>query len=246
MSPGRGSTGGPASGAFDGKAFVAGLPNAPGVYRMLDASGKVITPGLVTPFGQIGLVDQTGRLLWCKPAPPALVLLAPFVGHVLNFKRIDQNLAAPFSAMRLTWIPERPGNWLFHCHLIRHMGTQQRVGLEPAIEHDDAAGRAQGRAGGCFGGGFGAVPGGAQLARRGGRAERHLEPRQIHLQSSLLPFPEHGQPRRRVRSPAPGRPVVACPCAGSGGSGTASFPAVRESRSAAWPRTALRGSGLSA
>jgi FtsP/CotA-like multicopper oxidase with cupredoxin domain len=26
-----------------------------------------------------------------------------------------------FSTMSLTWIPERPGNWLFHCHLQKHL-----------------------------------------------------------------------------------------------------------------------------
>jgi FtsP/CotA-like multicopper oxidase with cupredoxin domain len=26
-----------------------------------------------------------------------------------------------FTTARLTWVPEREGNWLFHCHLLRHM-----------------------------------------------------------------------------------------------------------------------------
>lgn len=26
-----------------------------------------------------------------------------------------------FTTARLTWVPERAGNWLFHCHLLRHM-----------------------------------------------------------------------------------------------------------------------------
>ncbi|MGI9037475.1 MAG: multicopper oxidase domain-containing protein [Gemmatimonadota bacterium] len=34
------------------------------------------------------------------------------------------------SSLRLTWVPERPGNWLFHCHLIRHMGEGQRFEVE--------------------------------------------------------------------------------------------------------------------
>lgn len=29
--------------------------------------------------------------------------------------------------MRIRWVPETPGNWLFHCHLIRHMSSQQRI-----------------------------------------------------------------------------------------------------------------------
>jgi len=27
------------------------------------------------------------------------------------------------SAMTLTWVPTEPGNWIFHCHLVRHMGS---------------------------------------------------------------------------------------------------------------------------
>lgn len=45
MSPGRDSVPGSAPEAFDGKAYVAGLPNAPGVYRMLAAGGGVLYVG---------------------------------------------------------------------------------------------------------------------------------------------------------------------------------------------------------
>lgn len=49
------------------------------------------------------------------------------------------------SAMRLTWVPEQPGNWLFHCHLVRHMGGAQRFVSERESEaagdgHDDGHG----------------------------------------------------------------------------------------------------------
>src|SRR6185437_5769208 len=29
-------------------------------------------------------------------------------------------LLAPLSAMSMTWSPDRPGNWLFHCHVALH------------------------------------------------------------------------------------------------------------------------------
>ncbi len=41
-------------------------------------------------------------------------------------------LMAPFSTMRITWVPERAGNWLFHCHLIRHMHDVQEFREERA------------------------------------------------------------------------------------------------------------------
>jgi FtsP/CotA-like multicopper oxidase with cupredoxin domain len=33
----------------------------------------------------------------------------------------------PGVTMTLRWIPERPGNWIFHCHLVVHMSATQRV-----------------------------------------------------------------------------------------------------------------------
>jgi manganese oxidase len=46
---------------------------------------------------------------------------------------------APVASMRMTWVPEEPGNWLFHCHIIRHMGPLQRFDGEgelPDPGHD--------------------------------------------------------------------------------------------------------------
>jgi len=45
MSPGKAGSEGQGPEAFDGKAFVAGLPNAPGVYRMLAADGGALYVG---------------------------------------------------------------------------------------------------------------------------------------------------------------------------------------------------------
>jgi manganese oxidase len=33
----------------------------------------------------------------------------------------------PGGTVTLEWTPERPGNWLFHCHLSRHMSPEQRL-----------------------------------------------------------------------------------------------------------------------
>ncbi len=35
-----------------------------------------------------------------------------------------------FSTMRLSWVAERTGNWLFHCHLIRHSSDTQQYRAE--------------------------------------------------------------------------------------------------------------------
>ena len=40
--------------------------------------------------------------------------------------RVTEGLA-PGGTMAIRWIPERAGNWIFHCHLMRHMSAAQRI-----------------------------------------------------------------------------------------------------------------------
>lgn len=59
----------------------------------------------------------------------------------LQRRRVTEPLGAN-TTMSLTWVPERPGNWLFHCHLVRHMSLEQRI--EPGkgmagMGHDSAS-----------------------------------------------------------------------------------------------------------
>ncbi len=35
-----------------------------------------------------------------------------------------------FATMQLSWVADRPGNWLFHCHLIRHSSDTQKYSAE--------------------------------------------------------------------------------------------------------------------
>jgi FtsP/CotA-like multicopper oxidase with cupredoxin domain len=44
------------------------------------------------------------------------------------------------ATMRMTWIPERAGNWLFHCHIPEHFGSRGPLGMERATgaQHDHA------------------------------------------------------------------------------------------------------------
>lgn len=50
----------------------------------------------------------------------------------------------PGGTVRLTWVPEEPGNWIFHCHLMRHMSGVQGPpsgagdgGHETSVHPDD-------------------------------------------------------------------------------------------------------------
>jgi FtsP/CotA-like multicopper oxidase with cupredoxin domain len=50
----------------------------------------------------------------------------------------------PGGTMAMTWVPERPGNWLFHCHMMAHMTPHMALPGGPNetdhIEHNAAAG----------------------------------------------------------------------------------------------------------
>jgi FtsP/CotA-like multicopper oxidase with cupredoxin domain len=54
----------------------------------------------------------------------------------------------PGSTMAMTWTPERPGNWLFHCHIRAHVSPEVRLGDAGAAHgnehaaHDPSAGMA--------------------------------------------------------------------------------------------------------
>jgi FtsP/CotA-like multicopper oxidase with cupredoxin domain len=49
---------------------------------------------------------------------------------------------APNESMRITWVATEPGNWLFHCHLMRHMSWLQNAPLdrEPPVHNHTAQG----------------------------------------------------------------------------------------------------------
>jgi manganese oxidase len=45
----------------------------------------------------------------------------------------------PLTTMAMTWVPRRPGNWLFHCHLGFHVVPTARLDPPPLESHDRMA-----------------------------------------------------------------------------------------------------------
>lgn len=45
------------------------------------------------------------------------------------------------TTMALAWFPDRPGNWVFHCHLIEHISADQRFGTPESVRHGMAHGQ---------------------------------------------------------------------------------------------------------
>jgi len=50
------------------------------------------------------------------------------------------------TAVSITWVPERAGNWLFHCHIPEHFGARGPLGMPPpaGAAHDHALDHARG------------------------------------------------------------------------------------------------------
>jgi manganese oxidase len=46
---------------------------------------------------------------------------------------VTESIVGLGQSARITWVPETPGNWLFHCHLVRHMSPLQRLHGEPEL-----------------------------------------------------------------------------------------------------------------
>ena len=50
-------------------------------------------------------------------------------------RTVVTQLMDPFTTMSMEWVPTRPGNWLFHCHLGFHVASDSR--LDPVAGHAD-------------------------------------------------------------------------------------------------------------
>jgi manganese oxidase len=47
----------------------------------------------------------------------------PYVAE--QHRQVVTQLINPGQVMQMTWMPERPGNWLFHCHMVAHMSPPE-------------------------------------------------------------------------------------------------------------------------
>jgi manganese oxidase len=92
-------------------------------WRVINASVRVHPMHL---HGFYFRVDSRGNFLRDTVFEPARQRLA-----------VTEDMSA-FSTMAMTWAPERPGNWLFHCHLSFHVLDEARLTAKGA-KHDQHA-----------------------------------------------------------------------------------------------------------
>jgi FtsP/CotA-like multicopper oxidase with cupredoxin domain len=89
-------------------------------------------------------------------------------------RRVVTELLWPGGTLSARWVPERPGNWLFHCHFAFHMSTDLFLAPHPPASgpHTDPAHAVHGMAGLVLG--MHVKPGRASQAPVGPRAESRL------------------------------------------------------------------------
>lgn len=57
-----------------------------------------------------------------------------------NRRMVTTELMEVGSTMRMRWVPDRVGNWLFHCHILAHVSGEMRLGDMTPEERTAAAG----------------------------------------------------------------------------------------------------------
>jgi manganese oxidase len=58
--------------------------------------------------------------------------------EVTRRRRVVTQLMPSGGTLTMTWVPERAGNWLFHCHIMHHVSLARRLG--PAADPHHASG----------------------------------------------------------------------------------------------------------
>ena len=98
-------------------------------WRVINASPEFHPMHLHGFFYRVEAFDSEGGNSQDGPSSP---------GQMVVTQRMP-----PASTMALSWVPEREGNWLFHCHFQRHILPHQPLGElaspAPAATHDHVA-----------------------------------------------------------------------------------------------------------
>jgi FtsP/CotA-like multicopper oxidase with cupredoxin domain len=94
------------------------------VWRIINASPAVHPMHLHGFYFRVDAFD----------GPPAALVGRPSAGRLAVTERMT-----PFTTMTLSWVPEREGNWLFHCHYQPHARPHRPLGETRSRERAHAA-----------------------------------------------------------------------------------------------------------
>jgi hypothetical protein len=107
----------------------------------------------------------------------------------LHRRRVVTQLLPSGGTMAMTWVPERPGNWLFHCHIMHHVSMERRLGADEANANHGAIDHS-GHHGGDMSLGMAGMVVGVTVRDPGAapaRAANHTSPRRLTLLCSGCP-----------------------------------------------------------
>lgn len=130
-----------------------GAPDEPG---SLDTTWKMMVNGLSWPYSErleLSVGDTARWRIINASAVDHPMHLHGFFFHVEATgdtqadtvfagdmeREVVTEIMQEYSTLRLSWTPNEPGNWLFHCHLVRHMGELQRFESERSAAPGAAA-----------------------------------------------------------------------------------------------------------
>ncbi|HEX6058372.1 MAG TPA: multicopper oxidase domain-containing protein, partial [Gemmatimonadaceae bacterium] len=117
--------------------FVVNGRSWPHTERLSYAVGDTVRWRVVNTSADVHPMHLHGFYYWIDARGDALV------DTVFAEDRRDlavTDVLRPGRTMRLTWVPERPGNWLFHCHTTAHFSPRGPLGMPRAHRPASAAG----------------------------------------------------------------------------------------------------------
>ena len=119
----------------DRESWVINGKSWPNTERLILPAGKPVRWQWINPtdkdhplhlHGHYFLVEGTGDEKRWTSLPPS------------GCRRAVTEVLTPGSSVVLSWTPERPGNWLFHCHTLFHVAPELRQTPDPSgIRHEE-------------------------------------------------------------------------------------------------------------
>jgi FtsP/CotA-like multicopper oxidase with cupredoxin domain len=140
----------------------------------------------------------------------------------LHRRRVVTQLLPSGGTMAMTWVPERPGNWLFHCHIMHHVSMERRLGADGANANHGAMDHS-GHHGSDMSLGMAGMVVGVTVRDPGAApalAANHGSPRRLTLLMQRVPggsgevpaagfiLSENGAPPASGTTASPGPPIV--------------------------------------
>ncbi|MGH7632112.1 MAG: multicopper oxidase domain-containing protein [Gemmatimonadaceae bacterium] len=103
----------------------------PGTERVAATAGDTLHWRVINASGQLHAMHLHGFYYRVDALTGGLAARFP---RPVPGEMVVTQLLAPLSSMSMTWSPDRPGNWLFHCHFAIHLVSDPNLAV-PGDRH---------------------------------------------------------------------------------------------------------------